>query len=311
MSVNSTFLGPLTTTFTPPGSCFEYIFPFETSALLYANRSMTECFPSGYNAGFLSSGYYSPGVCPSGYATGCASVNTEQAVEGLCCPRYVTPSGRCSSTDDPCRSGYTCRASGTGASTTWPSDEIQYGLCGTDLYGFPPLTFQVSNSKPFAITASRMFAWGIRVRPETPFSAASATSAAPGASVTADLPQPTANTPASELTLTRGLPIGAKVALGVTFPVLICVLATAWVLLRRRRRGARHATATLAELDAENHSPAPRHELAAAVESPHELDAHQTPLSVEAGLDVESQVQSAPIVVRKAVAGGMQESKNL
>lgn len=83
------------------------------------------------------------------------------------------------------------------------------------------------------------------------------------------------------------------------------------MLLRRRRRGARHATANLAELDAENHSPAPRHELAAAVESPHELDAHESPLSAETGPDLESQVQSAPIIVRKPVAGGMEDSKNL
>ncbi|KAJ4397303.1 hypothetical protein N0V93_001527 [Gnomoniopsis smithogilvyi] len=101
--------GPLTTTFTAPASCTtatglyqiwdSNTYHFEQGPL----ASMTDCFPSGYDAS--ASQYYSPGICPSGYTTACSSTDvlsatvTETAY--TCCPRG--------------RVEYTCAASASGS----------------------------------------------------------------------------------------------------------------------------------------------------------------------------------------------------
>ncbi|CAN8101048.1 unnamed protein product [Discula destructiva] len=88
--------GPLTTTFTAPPSCTTATglyqiwaantYHFEQGPL----ASMTSCFPSGYDAA-VTSQYFSPGICPSGYITACSSTDvlsatvTETAY--TCCPR--------------------------------------------------------------------------------------------------------------------------------------------------------------------------------------------------------------------------------
>ncbi|KAJ4421870.1 hypothetical protein N0V82_003470 [Gnomoniopsis sp. IMI 355080] len=101
--------GPLTTTFTAPASCTtatglyqvwaSNTYHFEQGPL----ASMTDCFPSGYDASI--SQYYSPGICPSGYTTACSSTDilsatvTETAY--TCCPRSGVE--------------YTCAASASGS----------------------------------------------------------------------------------------------------------------------------------------------------------------------------------------------------
>jgi hypothetical protein len=90
----------LTTTFTPPASCFGTGAILDVLTTVCAGTlascqylvlgqapsgSMT-CMPPGYTPG---GNYYSPGICPSGYTTACWSLNpvgslTETAV--TCCP---------------------------------------------------------------------------------------------------------------------------------------------------------------------------------------------------------------------------------
>jgi len=91
-------VGALTTTFTPAPSCVE------SFSHLYINHTKngagpaiagpvitSGCVPDQYD--LHVSKYYSPGICPSGYAAACSSSNaigsqTETVI--TCCPSYAT-----------------------------------------------------------------------------------------------------------------------------------------------------------------------------------------------------------------------------
>jgi hypothetical protein len=72
--------GPLTTVFTPPAKCSSGLYEGSYAedgdatgdairAVVYlTERSDGDCYPSGYNVTGIQ-GYYSPGMCPSGYST--------------------------------------------------------------------------------------------------------------------------------------------------------------------------------------------------------------------------------------------------
>lgn len=95
-----TNLGPLTTAFTPPSTCFyTTAFPatvglfdvtgaglgFAQTQLEIVSNVATACYPSGYGGYGDSSHYFSPGICPSGYSTGIPSTVSEET-QALCCP---------------------------------------------------------------------------------------------------------------------------------------------------------------------------------------------------------------------------------
>ncbi len=92
-------LGPLTTIFTPPSHCASYqtnlyqVVDATGSWFAQGPIEPGNCFPSGY--GSLSSQYYSPGVCPSGYQPACMDTNQIGSVTETiytCCParfRYL------------------------------------------------------------------------------------------------------------------------------------------------------------------------------------------------------------------------------
>lgn len=124
--------------------------------------------------------------------------------------------------------------------------------------------------------------------------------AAPGAAVTASLPQTTgsAHTSGSSPPLRpSGLTTGAKIGIGAALFVVLCVIAALWILLRRRRQSARTGSAgvkALAELDAEN-TVAPRQELAATAGAVyHELDSGQTGTEMDA----------EPVIARAELGSG-------
>jgi hypothetical protein len=95
-------LGPLTTTFTPPTTCFlTTAFPatggafdvtgaglaFAETYLSIVSNGATSCYPSNY--GYLGdlSNYFSPGlVCPRGYSTGGLLTTVNQETLAFCCP---------------------------------------------------------------------------------------------------------------------------------------------------------------------------------------------------------------------------------
>lgn len=103
----TSMMSDLTTTFTPPSSCFDRLYfdqsnPNAAGVQVALGTIMnSKCYPSslgyiplrGYNGvTMLFAGYYSPGICPSGYMTACAEYSpwlypSESGY--LCCPRYV------------------------------------------------------------------------------------------------------------------------------------------------------------------------------------------------------------------------------
>lgn len=88
IDTTATLAGALTTTFTPPASCFTATTELGYGAAaslvegckgLYGN----ECCPDGWKF----DNYFSPGVCPQGY-TALTLPTTKQRVEttNMCCP---------------------------------------------------------------------------------------------------------------------------------------------------------------------------------------------------------------------------------
>ena len=83
------FAVPLTTIWTPPEGC-DKIVTFQ------ANGARDGCAPRYYEEVWYNQGYYSPGICPSGYTVGCMAtgltMNFEPIKAGetaaICVPRY-------------------------------------------------------------------------------------------------------------------------------------------------------------------------------------------------------------------------------
>lgn len=101
ISHNATYtlsvIGPLTTAFKPSSSCFSTLFQTTSNEVVLAPLGLTGCYPSGFSAAFattsVSLAYYSPGICPSGYA------HATPVIDGLlgadetgvyCCPWYIS-----------------------------------------------------------------------------------------------------------------------------------------------------------------------------------------------------------------------------
>jgi hypothetical protein len=78
----------LTTTFTPSASCFSeyYIISGDPAFLSFGPPSTSDCLPSGWT---VTSQYFSPGICPSGYSIACSTtINIGSVTEtrATCCP---------------------------------------------------------------------------------------------------------------------------------------------------------------------------------------------------------------------------------
>ncbi|KAI1381300.1 hypothetical protein F4677DRAFT_402637 [Hypoxylon crocopeplum] len=93
-----TDLGPLTTTFTPADNCKAVISGIVYTQTLDDGNTTTHkyhslgpsatssCYPPGFQA---PSGFYSPGICPSGWVSACGSVETigsATETRATCCP---------------------------------------------------------------------------------------------------------------------------------------------------------------------------------------------------------------------------------
>lgn len=101
LEARQAFTTPLTTIFTPPAGCsthwtYEAAFYNSIPNGLLIQDALSEhpdssCFPSGW-AGFgrapSETQIFSPGACPSGYATAANSYNGA-VTTAVCCPSYV------------------------------------------------------------------------------------------------------------------------------------------------------------------------------------------------------------------------------
>ncbi|KAH8591053.1 hypothetical protein B0O99DRAFT_633525 [Bisporella sp. PMI_857] len=95
-------LGPLTTTFTPPSTCFfTTAFPatgggedvtgagvaYAETYLQIVSNAATSCYPSNYGYSGDSNNYFSPGlICPLGYSTGGFLTILSGETLAFCCP---------------------------------------------------------------------------------------------------------------------------------------------------------------------------------------------------------------------------------
>ncbi|CAI7615431.1 unnamed protein product [Penicillium manginii] len=85
---------PLTTTFSPPADCTtdSYHVLRSTSSnyswwwTSLGTSDWSTCFPSGYQP----TGYFSPGVCPEGYApVDQTCISSDEETQATCCPRNL------------------------------------------------------------------------------------------------------------------------------------------------------------------------------------------------------------------------------
>ena len=99
-TVASSFWGevqPLTTVWTPPAGC-PTIVQFQSISGVGSPVADQHCAPPNYQNVWWNNGYYSPGVCPSGY-TVAATIGSGQTLNdnlvgpdqtaGICVPRWV------------------------------------------------------------------------------------------------------------------------------------------------------------------------------------------------------------------------------
>jgi len=89
----------LTTTFTPPSSCFDAPWTSaagETGIVVLYRQNNDACRPDGGVNGDVA---YSPGICPSGFSTAKATIVSGTETEAVCCPTgYLADGdGLCSS----------------------------------------------------------------------------------------------------------------------------------------------------------------------------------------------------------------------
>lgn len=95
-------IAALETIFTPPAACFTTLEAYidRNTVLLVplgitATQSYYGCWPPGYQQFVVANlgteqGYYSPGVCPSGFTSACAVTAAGPESAALCCPRSVS-----------------------------------------------------------------------------------------------------------------------------------------------------------------------------------------------------------------------------
>ncbi|KAH6666430.1 heterokaryon incompatibility protein-domain-containing protein [Halenospora varia] len=243
-------VGPLIILFTPPASCLSHLYGGGAIVTLGLFSQQSECYPSSYWPEYWNGvGYYSPGVCPSGYISACGrkSVDTsgytvgpeplqgETVVE--CCPSY-----------------YVCH------------DSLEY-YCSSSIASLTTAT-SISNTNTITVgTDATPFAFGIQVRYQksdllvlgfaTPASTTSPVNSytgipsAPGKEGTTTAPTYSTLGPSATgytntyttipLTYTPppsvpGLPTGTKIAIGVVAILLILILFAAGALVFKRRK---------------------------------------------------------------------------
>lgn len=81
----------LTTTFTPPASCFDNVYTSLGGGVYEKDVSIvsSECYPSGFRTLFSEAVPFSPGLCPSGYGYDSTTSYGDDATAALCCPMCV------------------------------------------------------------------------------------------------------------------------------------------------------------------------------------------------------------------------------
>ena len=233
----------LTTTFTPSPSCLSDYYATNQFISL-GPPSTSACLPPGWQ---VTSQYFSPGLCPSGYVIACSTtdaVGSLTETQATCCP-----------------SSYTCQ---TRNDFAWFSTEP----CSRDWDNFPEgsiiyVTSAVNSSTTVisgVLATGGVNAYGISIRWQSqdfPATATSTTSNTPSPSFspTSSIPStrslPTSFypsvSPTPNATASQGLSPGAAAGIGVVATVisLALVVVAMLVILRYRRRSKLEPTSSL------------------------------------------------------------------
>ncbi|KAK0270619.1 hypothetical protein LTS00_016901 [Friedmanniomyces endolithicus] len=188
----ATATASMTATFTPPPDCLSDVYLYGGDQLLGAQTP--SCFPPDWSS--LTTVFYSPGVCPSGYWTACSSVVTAETIietHATCCLSVAHGQFQCQS---------------SGQATT---PLMCTGVMGGDInaYGVQ-IRWQSIDRNPVTHTVVPTFT----------------STSMPPASPTSPTSKP------ADLSIGAEAGIGVGVALAV---LLIIVLGV-WMLLQRKRR---------------------------------------------------------------------------
>ncbi|KAI1268105.1 hypothetical protein F5Y18DRAFT_278640 [Xylariaceae sp. FL1019] len=234
-----TNLGPLTSIFTPgePGCTSTFVRQKGADSWPQygaGSGNLSNCYPEAFNPDQFY--YYSPGICPSGYATACQALS---AWGGKSAENYVT----C------CPSSYLCNSRVTLGDPFPCKTEIRGGtslvldIVSFD-QNFPPATNELFPSITTVVFSDpaafwTVFAYGIVVQTadsggETSFSRASNTAIATSPQNTSPATSDTGTSHESSSSLSKAATIG--VGVGVGLAAIAIIVATIFVVSRRRRR---------------------------------------------------------------------------
>ncbi|KAF9894069.1 hypothetical protein FE257_009042 [Aspergillus nanangensis] len=228
-------IGPLTSTFTPPGSCLTDIYRYAVPTLQCKSGtttntchykhlgpiSATDCYPSGFTANPTATYYYSPGVCPSGYSIACSnvvSIGATSETRATCCP-----------------SSFQCQTD-TNAPVPWvKTDSCTRTFADTSTYIVTSVGDDTQATTIITTSAGGMNAYGLQVRfQEADFitgglsSSPASVSASPTSTSALSSPSPS---PSSSLSTGAIAGIGVGAGIGG----ILVFLLVAFLLWKRRR----------------------------------------------------------------------------
>ncbi|KAL4932994.1 uncharacterized protein BDV17DRAFT_287357 [Aspergillus undulatus] len=215
---------PLTTTFTPPDSCISNLWLGSTSGKTWMNLgpiSRSECLPSGWQ----KTDYYSPGICPTGYAIAASGTVIDGSVTetaATCCPtldghKYSTRPAESSTVSE----SIDCLWSPGPDITT----EFVYSWTGAD--------GSTSSSDTALSSEDHINAYGVYIRWQ---SSDFSTPASNTATTTTTSAAATSSETSTDSSSSSGLSTGAKAGIGVGVAVGAILAVTALVLFFIRRR---------------------------------------------------------------------------
>jgi hypothetical protein len=270
---DSNFLGPLTTTFTPPADCdllTVWINPQvegSTTRTTYTNLFQYDiswpaggrCFPSGRPTGSFQGDdfYYSPGLCPKGWTSYQSGMRSNDGIEtvAMCCPSGFTRTSDFdivgSSEFTACNSKILAVATVTAVVVSGPNPDVIPGnpigtIVPSTVTDFVLTTGVGKGAPPFYIRyRAGDFAIPSSTSSHSTIPTSSSSLSKNPTSTSSQFPAPT---PAPNLNV--GLSNGARIGLGVGIPMAIIILAaivtTIWI--RRCRQKRSHQRDSIIEL---------------------------------------------------------------
>ncbi|KAK0900572.1 hypothetical protein LTR02_009116 [Friedmanniomyces endolithicus] len=206
----------MTATFTPPPDCLSDVYLYGGDQLLGAQTP--SCFPPDWSS--LTTVFYSPGVCPSGYWTACSSVVTAETIietHATCCLSVAHGQFQCQSSGQA-TTPLMCVSTLSGQ--TWVVTQM-----GVD---------NVATATQTGVMGGDINAYGVQIRWQS-IDRNPVTQTVVPTFTSTSMPPASATSPTSK---PADLSIGAEagIGVGVALAVLLIIVLGVWMLLQRKRR---------------------------------------------------------------------------